>query len=47
MQYDKLVQWVYLVAQKPLPAEEMESVSADNASFADLAAGARRPTCLS
>ena len=44
MQYDKLVQWVYLVAQKPLPAEEMENASADNASFADLAAGGAAPS---
>ena len=39
-QYEKLVQWVYLVAQKPMPAEETDSAGVLNASFADLAAGA-------
>jgi hypothetical protein len=44
-QYEKLAQWVYLVAQKPMPAEEIDSggfdsVAGGNASFADLAGGA-------
>jgi hypothetical protein len=39
-QYQKLAQWVYLVALKPMPAEEN---GADNASFADLAEGETPP----
>ena len=34
-QYQKLAQWVYLVAQKPMPAEEGSGV--ETFSFADLA----------
>ena len=40
-QYLKLAQWVYLVAQKPMPAEE--GGGAENASFADLATGDAPP----
>lgn len=40
-QYQKLLQWVYLVAQKPMPAEEPGGV--ENASFADLATGESSP----
>ena len=40
MQYEKLAQWVYQVAQKPMPADEMVSGGVENASFADLAGGA-------
>ncbi len=39
-QYQKLAQWVYQVAQKPMPADEMEpSPTVENASFAELASG--------
>ncbi len=44
MQYQKLVQWVYQVAQKPMPAEEIFMGGVENASFADLAVGAATPT---
>jgi hypothetical protein len=43
MQYEKLVQWVYQVAQKPMPAEESISAGVETASFADLAGGAPAP----
>jgi len=39
-QYLKLAQWVYLVAQKPMPAEDN---GVENTSFADLAGGAPQP----
>ncbi len=35
-QYEKLVQWVYLVTQKPMPSDDG---GAENFSFADLATG--------
>ena len=44
MQYQKLAQWVYQVAQKPMPAEETASGGVENASFADLAGGAPAPS---
>jgi hypothetical protein len=40
-QYQKLAQWVYLVAQKPMPADEGGGV--ESASFADLAGGDAEP----
>jgi hypothetical protein len=40
-QYQKLAQWVYLVAQKPIPADEGGGVEA--ASFAELAGGDAAP----
>ncbi len=40
MQYQKLAQWVYQVAQKPMPAAETFAGGVENASFADLAGGA-------
>ena len=43
MQYEKLVQWVYQVAQKPMPVGETVSGGVENASFADLAGGASTP----
>jgi hypothetical protein len=43
MQYEKLVQWVYQVAQKPMPADQTVSRGVENASFADLAGGAPTP----
>ncbi|MEI8372833.1 MAG: hypothetical protein WCJ35_08370 [Planctomycetota bacterium] len=43
MQYEKLAQWVYQVAQKPMPADEMVRGGVENASFADLAGGALAP----
>lgn len=39
-QYQKLAAWVYLVAQKPMPADEG---SGDSFSFADLAGGEAAP----
>jgi hypothetical protein len=39
-QYEKLAQWVYQVAQKPMPAEESVKVGVENVSFAELAGGA-------
>ena len=44
MQYQKLVQWVYQVAQKPMPTVEAVMGGVDNASFADLAGGAPAPS---
>ncbi len=38
MQYEKLAQWVYQVAQRPMPIEEPAN-SIENVSFADLAGG--------
>ena len=38
-QYQKLVQWIYQVAQKPMPADEFPAGGVENASFADLATG--------
>jgi hypothetical protein len=38
-QYDKLVQWVYQVAQKPMPMDETPFNGVENASFAELAGG--------
>ncbi|MGO9109766.1 MAG: hypothetical protein ACLP9L_11080 [Thermoguttaceae bacterium] len=46
MQYEKLAQWVYQVAQKPMPAEETYNVGVENASFTDLAGGAPTPNGL-
>ena len=40
-QYQKLAQWVYLVAQKPIPAEE--GGGGENVSFAELAGGDLAP----
>jgi hypothetical protein len=45
-QYEKLAQWVYQVAQKPMPENEMFSGRVENASFADLAGGASVPNSL-
>jgi hypothetical protein len=42
MQYEKLAQWVYQVAQKPMPIEEAAN-SLENVSFADLAGGSPSP----
>ena len=43
-QYQKLAQWVYQVAQKPMPADETVVGGVENASFADLAGGAPTPS---
>ncbi len=43
-QYEKLAQWVYRVAQKPMPADESTGGGVENTSFADLAAGAPIPS---
>ena len=45
-QYHRLVQWVYLVTQKPMPEEEMAAAGVDNASFTDLAGGTSTPPGL-
>ena len=39
-QYQKLTQWVYQVAQKPMPVDETANGGVENTSFADLAVGA-------
>ncbi len=39
MQYDKLAQWVYLVAQKPMPPEETGIAGVESPSFMELAGG--------
>ena len=44
LQYEKLAQWVYQVAQKPMPAEETVGGGVENASFADLAGGTPTPS---
>jgi len=38
-QYQKLVQWVYQVAQKPIPIEETAANDVEGLSFAELAGG--------
>ncbi len=43
-QYLKLAQWIYLVAQKPMPAEDG---GVEKASFADLAGGETQPARVS
>jgi len=43
LQYEKLAQWVYQVAQKPMPVDETVSGGVEYASFADLAGGASTP----
>jgi hypothetical protein len=43
MLYEKLAQWVYQVAQKPMPAEETVGGEAENVSFAELAGGTPTP----
>ena len=43
MQYEKLAQWVYQVAQKPMPADETVGGGVENASFAELAGGTPTP----
>ena len=42
-QYQKLVQWIYKVAQKPMPPMEGPGGGSENLSFADLADGAAVP----
>jgi len=46
MQYEKLAQWVYQVAQKPMPVEETVGVGVGSASFTELAGGAPTPSGL-
>jgi len=43
LQYQKLAQWVYQVAQKPMPADETAPGGVENASFAEMAGGAPAP----
>ena len=44
LQYEKLAEWVYQVAQKPMPAEELVGSEVENVLFAELAGGASTPS---
>ena len=49
LQYHKLAQWVYQVAQKPMPPDDAGGIpgsGGENASFADLAGGSPTPLRL-
>lgn len=44
MQYQKLAQWAYQVAQKPMPVDETGNGDVENVSFSEKAGGAPTPS---